>query len=117
MAHRDILEKLLFVGSSAQICSTLELTTDMKYQAFINVMPHRELLDPQGKTVARNIDHVGITGVETVRIGKHIEMVFDASSEAEAREKVDTACKKLLANVIMETYEFTIEEVVLETEQ
>jgi len=80
----------------------------MKYKASINVMPHRELLDPQGKTVAKNMHHVHITGVESVRIGKHIEMVVEANSESEASEKVETACKKLLANVIMETYDYVV---------
>ena len=80
----------------------------MKFIAEIDVMPHKELLDPQGKTVANNMDHIDITGVEDVRIGKHIRMVVAAESESDAREKVDTACKKLLINPIMENYSFTI---------
>ena len=55
----------------------------MKFIAEIDVMPHRELLDPQGKTVANNMDHIDITGIEDVRIGKHIRMVINADSEKE----------------------------------
>lgn len=80
----------------------------MKFIAEIDVMPHKELLDPQGKTVANNMDHIDITGVEDVRIGKHIRMVVAADNETEAREKVDSACKKLLINPIMENYSFTL---------
>ncbi len=80
----------------------------MKFQAQIDIMPHSELLDPQGKTVANNMDNVGISGVEDIRIGKHIVMTFDAESEAEATEKTEMACRKLLANVIIETYTFKI---------
>jgi phosphoribosylformylglycinamidine synthase len=80
----------------------------MKFLAEIEVMPHKELLDPQGKTVANNMKNLDIHGVEDVRIGKHILMRLEAASEAEAREKVDTACKKLLANIIMETYEYAL---------
>ncbi len=80
----------------------------MKFIAEIDVMPHKELLDPQGKTVANNMDHIDITGVEDIRIGKHIRMVIAADSETDAREKVDTACKKLLINPIMENYSFTL---------
>jgi phosphoribosylformylglycinamidine synthase PurS subunit len=80
----------------------------MKFKAEINVMPHKELLDPQGKTVARNMDHVGITGVEDVRIGKHIEIMLDAANAEAAKEAVDQACKKFLANMIMEHYSFEI---------
>ena len=83
----------------------------MKYFAEIDIMPHKELLDPQGKTVSNNMENLNITGVEDVRIGKHITMTFEAANEDEANEKVDTACKKLLANVIMEKYTFSIKTV------
>jgi phosphoribosylformylglycinamidine synthase PurS subunit len=83
----------------------------MKFIAEIDIMPHKELLDPQGKTVSNNMKHLHISGVEDVRIGKHVRMTLDAASEAEARATVDTACKQLLANVIMEKYTFTLEEV------
>jgi phosphoribosylformylglycinamidine synthase subunit PurS len=80
----------------------------MKFIAEIDVMPHKELLDPQGKTVANNLKHIDIAGVEDVRIGKHIRLVVAAETEAAARDKVDTACKKLLINPIMENYTFTL---------
>ncbi len=80
----------------------------MKFVAEINIMPHRELLDPQGKTVVKNMHNVDIHGVTDARIGKHISLTLEADSEEAARETVDTACKKLLANMIMETYTFTL---------
>ena len=80
----------------------------MKYIAEIDVMPHKELLDPQGKTVAKNLPNVDIVGVEDVRIGKHITMCLEATDEEDAREKVETACRKLLSNVIMETFSYTL---------
>jgi phosphoribosylformylglycinamidine synthase len=80
----------------------------MKFTAEINIMPHKELLDPQGKTVLKNMKNIDIHGVSDMRIGKHITMQLEANSEAEARTKVDTACQKLLANMIMEAYTFTL---------
>lgn len=80
----------------------------MKYIAEIDVMPRKELLDPQGKTVARNMKHVGVEGIGDVRIGKHICMWLEAADEAEARKKVEAACDRLLANVIVETYTYTL---------
>lgn len=84
----------------------------MKYKAAIDIMPHKELLDPQGKTVAKNLHNVNITGVESVRIGKHIEMILEAKDAASAEAVVEEACKKLLANLIMETYRYTVTPVV-----
>ena len=80
----------------------------MKFIAEIDIMPRKELLDPQGKTVANNMKNIDITGVEDVRIGKHISLVLEAESEADANEKVETACKKILANGIMETFAFQV---------
>ena len=80
----------------------------MKFKAEIDIMPHKELLDPQGKTVANNMEHVHIYGIQDVRIGKHISVNLEAASESEAREVVETACKKILANLIMETYTFEL---------
>lgn len=80
----------------------------MKFVAEIDVMPHKELLDPQGKTVANNLSHVDINGVTDVRIGKHVTLTLEADSEATARATVETACQKLLANLIMENYTFSL---------
>lgn len=44
----------------------------MKYTAHINIMPHKELLDPQGKAVNNSLHNLGLTQVADVRIGKHI---------------------------------------------
>ena len=81
----------------------------MTYIAEIDIMPHKELLDPQGKTVAHSMGNLQISGVEDVRIGKHITMKLEAESEEAASDKVEEACKKLLANPIVETYTFKIE--------
>ncbi len=80
----------------------------MKFLAEINVMPQKEILDPQGKAVRIGLQNLGINQVADVRIGKHITLSLEASSEAEANEIVTNACKKLLANLIMEEFEFTL---------
>ncbi len=82
----------------------------MKFLAHINVMPKAELLDPQGKVVVKNLPNLGIQGVSDVRIGKHVTISLEADSEQEAHDKVERACSKLLANVIMESYDFVLEE-------
>jgi phosphoribosylformylglycinamidine synthase len=79
-----------------------------KYIAEIDIMPHRELLDPQGKTVAKSMKNLHISGIEDVRIGKHIRLTLEADSEADANEKIESACKRLLANLIMETYSYSL---------
>jgi phosphoribosylformylglycinamidine synthase subunit PurS len=80
----------------------------MKFTAEIDVMPKKELLDPQGKAVMLGLEHLGLNTVQDVRVGKHITLQLDAESEAEAKGKVEDACKKLLANLIMESYRFEL---------
>jgi len=82
----------------------------MKYTANITVMPQKALLDPQGRAVTASMKNLNLSEIENVRIGKHITLEIDAASREAAQEKVDTACKKLLANPIMETYEFDLKE-------
>lgn len=74
-------------------------------------MPLKELLDPQGKAVTSSMKNIGLPEIENVRIGKHINLEITADSADAARTKVDEACKKLLANQIMESYTFEVEEI------
>ena len=80
----------------------------MKFVAEIDIMPHKELLDPQGKAVSNNLKNIDIQEVSDVRIGKHITLTLEAETEEAAREIVDNACRKLLANLIMETFTFAL---------
>ena len=83
----------------------------MKFTAEIDIMPLKTLLDPQGKAVSASMGNVGLSEIENVRIGKHITLQIEADNKAIASNKVDEACKKMLCNQIMESYEFTLEEI------
>jgi phosphoribosylformylglycinamidine synthase len=82
----------------------------MKFHANIIVMPQKALLDPQGRTVSANLKNLNLSEIDNVRIGKHITLEIEANNNDQAKQKVDEACKQLLANPIMETYEFTLVE-------
>lgn len=82
----------------------------MKFTAEINIMPLKALLDPQGKAVTSGMKNLGLPEIQNVRIGKRITLDIEAPTKELANEKVDTACKKLLVNQIMESYEYTLSE-------
>jgi phosphoribosylformylglycinamidine synthase len=82
----------------------------MKFKAEIDVMPLDALLDPQGKAVSSSMKNIGLPEIDGVRIGRHIRLFVDAVTKDEATTKVDTACKKLLSNQIMESYTFELVE-------
>ena len=77
----------------------------MIFQVQIKVMPLKDLLDPQGKAVLGGLHNLGMTGVQDVRVGKHISLQIDADNETAAREMAEKASKQLLANAVMEYFE------------
>lgn len=71
----------------------------------------KSILDPQGKAVEQGIHSLGFDSVGDVRIGKYIEMDIDTNSHEDAERMTKEISDKLLANLIMESYSFTIEPV------
>jgi len=77
--------------------------------ARVIVTPKLVVNDPQGITVKQGLASLGFRAVGDVRIGKYIEVSLEASSEHEARQRVEAMCKQLLANHVIEDYRFEIE--------
>lgn len=80
----------------------------MKFQAEIKIMPHKELLDPQGKAVNHGLHNMGLSAIEDVRIGKHVSLFLECSDGQAAENTVKEACERLLVNKIMEQYTYSI---------
>lgn len=79
-----------------------------KFEAVVNVLLKPGISDPQGQTIERALPALGYSGVEGVRVGKHIELSVEASSEEEARARIQEMCERLLANPVIESYEVTV---------
>ncbi|MES2429459.1 MAG: phosphoribosylformylglycinamidine synthase subunit PurS [Bacteroidota bacterium] len=80
----------------------------MTFTAQVKVMPHKELLDPQGKAVLGGLGNLGLSTIKDVRIGKNITLQIEADSADNAKQIAEEATKKLLANGVMEMFEVTI---------
>jgi len=80
-----------------------------KLTARVIVTPKPVVNDPQGVTVKQGLATLGFREVNDVRIGKYIEVTLDASSEHEARQRVEAMCNQLLANHVIEDFRFEIE--------
>jgi phosphoribosylformylglycinamidine synthase subunit PurS len=79
-----------------------------KFEAVVNVLLKPGISDPQGQTIERALPALGYEGVEGVRVGKHIELSVEASSEEEARARIQEMCERLRANPVSEFYEVTV---------
>ncbi len=79
------------------------------YRANVVVTLRKSILDPQGKAVHHALESLGLSAVTDVRIGKYLELQVTGDDEQAVRRQVEEACRKLLANPVMEDYTFTIE--------
>ena len=79
-----------------------------KYQARIYVTLRSSVLDPAGTAVESGLQQMGYTKVESVRIGKYIELELTAANEDQAKQHLDEMCDRLLANTVIENYRFEL---------
>jgi phosphoribosylformylglycinamidine synthase subunit PurS len=79
-----------------------------KYHARIYVTLRSSVLDPAGTAVESGLKQMGYTEVESVRIGKYIEMQLSANDEKQAKQHLDEMCDRLLANTVIENYCFEL---------
>ena len=78
----------------------------MKARVYITLK--NGVLDPQGAAIKGSLGNLGFRGVESVRQGKLIELDIDETDEKKAEEKINDICKGLLANTVIENYDFEI---------
>lgn len=81
------------------------------FKAKVLIKRRKTILDPQGKAVEIGAKHLGLDNIKNTRIDKYIEFDVITDNKKAAEDEVNNYCKKLLANPIMEDYEFTLEEV------
>jgi phosphoribosylformylglycinamidine synthase len=67
--------------------------------------------DPQGLTVRGGLHSLGFESVESVRVGKYLEVRVAEADRAQAEAKVHDMCRDLLANPIIEDYRFELQEI------
>lgn len=76
-----------------------------KVNVYVTLKP--SLLDAQGKVVQGALDNLGYSNVESVRMGKFIEIeVNDGNGRLE--QDVEEMCRKLLSNPVIENFRYEI---------
>ncbi len=79
------------------------------FKATVIIKRRPKILDPQGKAVEQGAKLLGFNNVSHTRIGKYIEFTVNTSDKSAAEKEVKEYCDKLLANPIMEDYEYKLE--------
>lgn len=81
------------------------------YHSRIYVTLRASVLDPAGTAVQSGLQELGYQGVESVRIGKYIEINLKANNQTEADQQLHQMCDQLLANPVIENYCFELKEI------
>ena len=72
-------------------------------KATIVVTPKATVLDPQGAAVRDAMQHLGMPEVQSVRIGKFMEIELEGDG-SEVEKRLHTLCRDLLSNPVIEDY-------------
>jgi len=78
-------------------------------RAQVIVRPRKSIFDPQGDAVCRAIQHLGVSAVKQAHVGKCIELELEGDNIDQARSQLETICKDLLSNPVIEDYVLTFE--------
>lgn len=81
------------------------------YQVNVYVSYKDSVLDPQAEVITEAMNHLEKGTIKNLKIGKQFDFSIDATDLATAEKQVDQLCDQLLANVTMESYEFSVVEV------
>ena len=76
-------------------------------KVFIRLRP--SVLDPAGEAIKSAANKLGVDDINSLRIGKLIEVELEAIQESEVKEKIELLCERLFANKVIEDYEYQFE--------
>ena len=82
----------------------------MKFRAKVYITLNPSVNDPQGETVLGALKSLGFGSVERLRVGKYMELTVVETNYEQAEIQVREMCDKLLANPIIEDFNFELTE-------
>ena len=80
----------------------------MRWLAEVRVSLREGIADPEGQTIAGGLAALGFGEVAEVRTGKLLVVELEAGEREAAESRVDEMCRRLLANPVIETYEYSL---------
>jgi len=78
-------------------------------RAVVVIRPKDGILDPQGDAVRHSLRKLGFD-VSSVRVGRVVDLELEAPGRADAESQVQRMCAELLANPLIESFEFRLED-------
>ncbi len=107
-AYQEMLKRVK-EGSKSLIASpSVRNNKSTKYSVKVQVLPKKDILDPQGQAVEKALSSLGYKDISELRIGKEVVFKIDADSPAEVKKIVNEMCERLLANPVIEDFSIEI---------
>lgn len=78
-------------------------------KARVVVFLKADVMDPQGVAVGQALESLGHRGVKKVRVGRAFDLDIEGHDIAHAESEVQKMCESLLANMVIEKYEVTMD--------
>ncbi|QQR91787.1 MAG: phosphoribosylformylglycinamidine synthase subunit PurS [Myxococcales bacterium] len=78
-------------------------------KANVIVTLKKEVLDPQGDAVRRALKSLGFDDLESVRVGKFIELEFQSSHAKDLKDRLEAMSTKLLCNPVIEDFHIEVD--------
>ncbi len=78
----------------------------MKGQVVVRL--RAEVLDPQGVTIGKALEHLGYDNIASLRQGKVFDVELQTDDPAQAERELTAMAKALLANTVTETFEVRV---------
>jgi phosphoribosylformylglycinamidine synthase subunit PurS len=86
-------------------------TSDVRrFDAVVHVMLRRAILDPQGRAVQATLERLGFENVESLRVGKRIELRL-RGERSEVEAQLARIASTVLSNPVMEEVRTELHEV------
>lgn len=86
------------------------MSKEKKFLARVFVSLKPTVNDPEGITIGGALSSLGFEGVEGVRSGRYFQITLTAKDEKKASKQVEQMCERLLANPVIETFTYKVDE-------
>jgi phosphoribosylformylglycinamidine synthase len=80
----------------------------MRWLAEVHVRLRPGIADPEGQTIAGGLRSLGFDAIHEVHAGKLLRIAFEADDRATADAALESMCRRLLANPVMETADWEL---------
>ena len=69
------------------------------------------VLDPAGEAVKSAANKLGVDGINSLRIGKIIEINIEGAEERDIEKKIELLCDRLFSNKVIEDYDYSLKRI------